>query len=446
MLKTNGQSEALPMPWISNPKGIEEPQYPFTNVTSLCPSLHNITRIQQLLGSKHNYATESKCEVFEIYHDGKSCPVGIWTRLGPCEVSAHFEKLSTPPENLKMRAISFCDLKTVPSAAFGFRLNMTRQDTLVMLNALQVCPQFCPSLFGEPDYWAPVVIRSRERSGKVYRAEALTTYIITSADDDPWVSRAKSRLAEYYLRTGPETSLQGAESLDPFLLQSILCHEQLIEAKTLISELRGKLSMVSKAVTVYSQSPTDGSLLNAITQKLYALSEEADALYRSIEVGSEVATHCVSARQELLEAQPSRVFAASNVGDALNYLVDSLDSQKQYIQGYKNSKDTAMSLVFHLLTQQDSLTSTEISRDMKNDSASMKTIAVLTMVFLPATAVSSFFGMAFFNLSETGQFVASREIWMFAVTSVPLTALILSLWFSSGEMAIVHDHFERLKL
>ncbi|CAG9993525.1 unnamed protein product, partial [Clonostachys byssicola] len=154
MLKTNGQSEALPMPWLSNPRGIEEPQYPFTNVTSLCPSLHNITRIQQLLGNKHNYATESKCEIFEVYHDGESNPVGNWTRLGPFEVSAHF---------------NFCDLQTVPSAAFGFRLNMTRQDTLCMLGALQVCPQFCPSLFGEPDYWAPAVFRSREKSGKVYR-------------------------------------------------------------------------------------------------------------------------------------------------------------------------------------------------------------------------------------------------------------------------------------
>jgi hypothetical protein len=47
---------------------------------------------------------------------------------------------------------------------------MTRQDTLCMLGALQVCPQFGPSLFGEPDYWAPAVIRSREKSGKVYRA------------------------------------------------------------------------------------------------------------------------------------------------------------------------------------------------------------------------------------------------------------------------------------
>ncbi|CAG9942025.1 unnamed protein product, partial [Clonostachys rosea f. rosea IK726] len=112
-----------------------------------------------LLRNKHNYATESKCEIFEIYHDGESYAVGNWTRLGPYDVSAHFKKLSAPPENLKMRAI-FCDLQTVPSAAFGFRLNMTRQDTLCMLGALQVCPQFGPSLFGEPDYWAPAVIRS----------------------------------------------------------------------------------------------------------------------------------------------------------------------------------------------------------------------------------------------------------------------------------------------
>jgi hypothetical protein len=79
------------MPWLSNSRGFEEPQYPFTNVTSLCPSLHNITRIQQLLRNKHNYATESKCEIFEIYHDGESYAVGNWTRLGPYDVSAHFK-------------------------------------------------------------------------------------------------------------------------------------------------------------------------------------------------------------------------------------------------------------------------------------------------------------------------------------------------------------------
>lgn len=40
-----------------------------------------------------------------------------------------------------------------------------------------------------------------------------------------------------------------------------------------------------------------------------------------------------------------------------------------------------MNLVLNLMTQQDSETSTDIGRDTKDDSASMKVIAVLTMWF-----------------------------------------------------------------
>jgi len=87
-----------------------------------------------------------------------------------------------------------------------------------------------------------------------------------------------------------------------------------------------------------------------------------------------------------------------------------------------------MNLVFNLVTQQDSETSTDIARDTKDDSASMKIIAVLTMGFLPATAVFGFFGMAFFNLSDDGVFLSSKMAWLFVATTVPLTLGIFTTW------------------
>lgn len=87
-----------------------------------------------------------------------------------------------------------------------------------------------------------------------------------------------------------------------------------------------------------------------------------------------------------------------------------------------------MNLVFNLVTQQDSETNTAIARDTKDDNASMKIIALLTMLFLPATAVSGFFSMAFFVPKPDGSFELSR-MWLFVAVTLPLTLVTLSLWW-----------------
>lgn len=83
--------------------------------------------------------------------------------------------------------------------------------------------------------------------------------------------------------------------------------------------------------------------------------------------------------------------------------------------------------VFNLVTQQDSETNMSIAQATKNDSAAMKTIAALTMVFLPATAVSSFFGMAFFN-GQGGSLTVTSNWWIFLATTIPTTLMLFLIW------------------
>ena len=47
-----------------------------------------------------------------------------------------------------------------------------------------------------------------------------------------------------------------------------------------------------------------------------------------------------------------------------------------------------MNMIFHFNTQEDALNSIELAADMKRDSTSMTSIALLTMVFLPGTFVA----------------------------------------------------------
>jgi Mg2+ and Co2+ transporter CorA len=76
--------------------------------------------------------------------------------------------------------------------------------------------------------------------------------------------------------------------------------------------------------------------------------------------------------------------------------------------------------------------SIEMAEESLRDSRTMRGIAWLTMAFLPATFVSSFFGMNFFTgVPGTPEFAqASRNVWVFFVVAVPISAMVLAgFWY-----------------
>lgn len=274
-------------------------------------------------------------------------------------------------------------------------------------------------------------IRSKQQLCSLYMGfdskSASATYIIISGKDEPYLDRVKCRLSDYF----PSGGTLGATMLhpkDPFLLLSMICHESLVDAKAIVTELRHRLYDQLDIVDMYSESPFDRSKLRELTNQLHKVSQDVDSLFASAEMGTMIIEHVIQARHRALRLFP-RALSEVNVDDSLFYVKQSLESQKRWLLSYKSRKDIAMNLVFNLVTQQDSETNTAIARDTKDDSASMKIIALLTMVFLPATTVSSFFGMAFFSPGPGGSFETSRMWWLFVAATLPLTLVTLSLWW-----------------
>ncbi|KAL2835031.1 hypothetical protein BDW59DRAFT_155855 [Aspergillus cavernicola] len=70
-------------------------------------------------------------------------------------------------------------------------------------------------------------------------------------------------------------------------------------------------------------------------------------------------------------------------------------------------------------------------RNTRTDSATMRTIAILSLVYLPGTFVSGLFGTNFFNLStdDTGpKWTMSDNFWLYWAITVPLTTLTIVFW------------------
>lgn len=84
---------------------------------------------------------------------------------------------------------------------------------------------------------------------------------------------------------------------------------------------------------------------------------------------------------------PNTAFPLSRqrVVDTISYVISSMQKQKIWFLNYKQRKDSTMTLVYNLVTQQDAANNILLSSEMKKDSTSMNAIAGLTMTFLPGT-------------------------------------------------------------
>lgn len=62
------------------------------------------------------------------------------------------------------------------------------------------------------------------------------------------------------------------------------------------------------------------------------------------------------------------------------------------------------------------------------DGASMKTIAVITMAFLPATFVATLFAMPIFSWNDSQDRIISHQFWVYWSVEIPLTITVFLVW------------------
>jgi hypothetical protein len=94
-----------------------------------------------------------------------------------------------------------------------------------------------------------------------------------------------------------------------------------------------------------------------------------------------------------------------------------------YEQQNLNRKDQKISIAI-------AKASKAIAQETKKDGSSMKTLAVVAMLFLPATSVSSILAMPFFRWNEVGtRDIVNSKLWVYFAVAVPLTLSTIAVWW-----------------
>jgi hypothetical protein len=135
---------------------------------------------------------------------------------------------------------------------------------------------------------------------------------------------------------------------------------------------------------------------------------------------------------------------ASNRITEVDNVVQRLDIDLSELEYAQKRLQSQFSILYNLINQRDSRLNYKIAAASKDDSTAMKTISVLTLVFLPATFVSTVFSTSIFNFQNwqsgnslpipgqpggAAMSVVSRGWWIYLLCCVLLTVLVAGTWY-----------------
>lgn len=129
--------------------------------------------------------------------------------------------------------------------------------------------------------------------------------------------------------------------------------------------------------------------------------------------------------------------AGNMVRERLQDIIFELDDKINDCHLVKDNMSLTMQTVWSFFQLQDNQTNLSLSRantglseEMKKDSSQMRSIALLTMIFLPMSTVAAIFSTDFFSWdAESGETVVSKYFWVFIIIAITLTGIILGAWY-----------------
>ncbi|KAI4710452.1 hypothetical protein J4E89_004907 [Alternaria sp. Ai002NY15] len=107
---------------------------------------------------------------------------------------------------------------------------------------------------------------------------------------------------------------------------------------------------------------------------------------------------------------------------------DATSYRRQVLYMNKRAQLTTQSMLDTLNLSQSKNTF-DMGRSAREDSVAIRAITLVTSFYLPFSFVATMFGMNLVDFdSESRNLVLSKQLWLYFVISVPLTALTLACW------------------
>ncbi|KAK4666503.1 hypothetical protein QC763_0047590 [Podospora pseudopauciseta] len=168
--------------------------------------------------------------------------------------------------------------------------------------------------------------------------------------------------------------------------------------------------------------------------------------------GPELGDNETSSKVLLEQERKSFIRTSNKMRQRVRDILDEYDDKVDECKTMTQNLSLAMQAAWNQTARQDAAVNariaqlnTTIALETKSESAMMRSIALLTMIFLPLSCVASVFSTTLFNWSPgEGEPVVSKYIWFLAVIAIVLTLAVVCIWYLSTDREKKRDR-ERVK-
>ncbi|KAK7961168.1 hypothetical protein PG988_012382 [Apiospora saccharicola] len=212
---------------------------------------------------------------------------------------------------------------------------------------------------------------------------------------------------------------------DPFWVYTLIADELANLHDESVWAIRTHVRNIEKGEKPQGQQHPDFRRLHDLARHAIHVTETLDV---SMQTLAAVLSQHKEMRPEADKKEEQRVW--KNVRQRLLAHKQVVDNLRCRSQSNQDRLQNEIQLAFNLVALEDSKTSIGISRAAKTDSTAMKTISILTLIFLPPTFTCAVFSMSFFNYDAGGRgWTVSPQIWIYWAFAVPLTVLSAAMYY-----------------
>ena len=211
---------------------------------------------------------------------------------------------------------------------------------------------------------------------------------------------------------------------DPFWVYARILEDVARLEESTVWDIRDHVRRLETASLPSGQKPKPNfRRLHDIARHAIHVTEALEVTVQNIEQISRQHEIFVNSRTDL-QAEP----AHQEVSERLAFFKSYIDSARQRSISNEKRLQNEIQLAFNIVAQHDASISVEISRAARSDSETMKTLAFVTLTFLPPTFICALFSMSFFHYDDGSGWGVSNKIWIYWVIAVPTTVATALVW------------------
>ncbi|KIW08331.1 uncharacterized protein PV09_01248 [Verruconis gallopava] len=135
---------------------------------------------------------------------------------------------------------------------------------------------------------------------------------------------------------------------------------------------------------------------------------------------------CVNVAHQIVHAALQVDHAKSPVENVFSLLMTDLEALKLENENLLDRAHNQIFVLSNLIAREEARAGFQIAQAAKSDSGAMKTVAVMTMLFLPATFFAALFSLPMLQWSQTP--VVQDKFWIYWAFTIPCTVIIMLFW------------------